>query len=347
MTRNPEPPPSLSEARALYRERAYRELLDRVGDASDRALLAEPELGFFVADASRRLGDGERALALCRALAPICQQRGNDRLFRDRLNLEGMLRFALGEVEAASELWSELLSASSRAGDADFVARSNQNLGVIYTLEGSLEEALVSYERALAGYRQLGQWRGMAQALQNVAITHREMDRWHDADRCCQDAIRYAQQDGSEDEVARAQQERALVLCLSGDPLLAEATAAQALRRWVRLEQPDGLGGTLQVLGIIALADARDSEARAHLAEALDLAGQTHDAFLEAETLETLAALAVAEGLRDECVRLQGEAEQLFASLHAESWCQRLRVRLGAVLAQRGIDADPTQPPSS
>jgi tetratricopeptide (TPR) repeat protein len=330
--RNPEPLPDLSEARALYRDRAYRELLNRVAGAPDESLLAEP-------------AQRERALALCQRLGPICQQRGNDRLFRDRLNLEGMLRFARGEVEAASELWSELLSVSSRAGDADFVARSNQNLGVIFTLSGSLDAALVSYERALAGYREMGQWRGMAQALQNVAIAHREMDRWHEADRCCQDAIRYAQEDGSEDEVARAQQERALVLCLSGDPLLAEATASQALRRWVRLEQPDGLGGTLQVLGVIALEEGRDGEARTHLSRALELARETRDAFLEAETLETLAALAVAEGLPDESARCQTEAEQLFASLRAESWCERLRVRLRTLLARRGIEPGPTRAP--
>lgn len=318
----------LAEARALFRRRDFAALAQRLAPLERAALRAEPELGVLLADSWRRLGQPEDALALTRELADVCEQRGNDRIFRERLNLEGMLWFDRGEVARAAHAWSELLRLASEAGDAHFVARANHNLGVVSTLQGDSGAALASYERAITAYHQLGYLRGIAQSHENLAITYRELERLDQAEHHCLQAIEYARADGSEDEVARAQQERALVLCLAGDLALAQRTALQALHGFRRLNSPADVGGTLQVLGLIALAQHRHAEAATHLQDALTLARQTQELLLEAEILEAQAALAAAERDEPGCRWLQAEASRRFVELGAVAWGERARARL-------------------
>jgi len=319
----------LREAQELYGAREYTALVNALSPLERGDLLEVPDLGFLLADAWHRLGNREGALHLLEALGPVCARRGNDRLFRDRLNLEGALLFGLGRIDEAEDAWGRLRSAAASAGDANFAARSSNNLGVIYTMRGEREEALASYARAIAAYQQLGYLRGLAQAHQNQAITYRELDFWRDADHHFLRAIDYAAQDGSQDEVARARQERALLLCYTGDRHLARQTARQALRSWERLSDPAGLGDTHRVLGLIALATGGLDEAEEEAEQALVFAQRAHAPLLEAETRELLAAVASGRGDEARGASLRSGAEELFASLGAGSWGAQLRLRVG------------------
>lgn len=318
----------LRESRELYGAREYTALVNALSPLGRGDLLEVPELGFLLADGWHRLGNREGALHLLQALGPVCARRGNDRLFRDRLNLEGALLFGLGRVDEAEGAWGRLQSASAAAGDANFVARSNNNLGVIHTMRGAREEALASYARAIAAYQQLGYLRGLAQAHQNQAITYRELDFWRDADHHFLRAIDYAAADGSQDEVARARQERALLLCYTGDRHLAGLTARQALRSWERLSDPSGLGDTHRVLGLIALAAGRLDEAGEEGEQALVFACRAHSPLLEAETRELLAVVAEGRGDAGRAASLRAAADEGFAALGASSWGAQLRLRV-------------------
>jgi tetratricopeptide (TPR) repeat protein len=318
----------LAGARALYDARDYPGVQRELGTVAAEELLAEPELAFLLADSLRRLGEGRRALELAAALAPVCAHRGNDRLNRDRLNLEGMLLFERGDVAEAEEAWEELLDAASRAADVNFVARSSHNLGAVHALRGDAQSALASYNRALVAYRRLGYLRGMAQAHYNLAMAYREMDRWKEADRHLRTALGYARRDGSDDEVAANHQERAMLLVLTGDTPHARALAARAIELFERLSDPGGVGNATLVLGMAALADGRADDAKRHLEEALELARRTATALLEAEAIEALAALADAEGRDDEAAQLRARAEAGFAALSAAGWGQQVRRRL-------------------
>src|SRR5688572_2541426 len=164
--------PALEQRAALLHEaRDYRGLAALLEAQDAATIAASAQLAFWLADAWRRLGRGADALGVLRAAAHEFGRLGNDPLERHRLNLEGMLRFDAGDVARAEENWRELLALASAAHDDDFVARANNNLGVIYTLHGRAEEAIACYERALAAYRRVGRRRGLAQAHQNLGIT--------------------------------------------------------------------------------------------------------------------------------------------------------------------------------
>lgn len=318
----------LERAHELYRARGWGELVALLSPLARGELLARPVLGFYLADAWHRTGERDAALALLDELGPVTARLGNDRLSRDRLNLVGVLLFGLGRLSEAERAWRELMSASARAGDEDFVARANNNLGVIYTLLGDREAALAAYGRAITAYQRLGYLRGLAQAHQNKAITYREMDLWREADTHFLRAIDYALEDGSEDESTGARQERAVLLCYLGEARLAELTARHALREWIRLEDPPGIGDSHRVLATIALAEHRWEAAEREAGEGLAIAERVRSPLLEAEIHELLGALAEARRRPEEAASRRSRADALFGGMGAERWGAQYRRRM-------------------
>lgn len=317
----------LEEVRELQARRDYVAIAERLSGEDPADLLAEPELGILLAEAWRRGGERERALGLVQQLSPICGLRG-DRLSRNCSNLEGILYFELGQVAAAEAEWGRLLAASSRAGDEEFVARANQNLGIIQTLAGQRSAALASQERAIISYQKLGHLRGLAQAHNNLAISFREMGFPDDADAAFRKALEYARIDGSEDEVARVEEEWALLLALRGDSQLAAITAARSLERFRKLGEPAGGGDAMRILGIVALWDGRLGEAKQWLEQALAVAHEWHLRLLEAETLEAQAALADASGDGAGASSIRCNADSIFEELRAVEWGRQIRAQL-------------------
>ena len=325
----------LEQARALQAGRDYPGLAALLGPVPRAQLLLEPELGVLLAEAWRRGGERARALELAGELEPVCGRRGNDRLSRERSNLEGILLFESGELAGAEAEWRRLLDASSRAGDEEFVARANQNLGIIYTLTDRWEEALASHERAIVAYQRLGYLRGLAQAHNNLAISYREMGFPDEADQAFRQALAFARTDGSEDELGRIEQEWALLTGMRGDAALASVTAERSLRRFRSLGEPAGAGDALRVLGVVALWDGRLEPARTRLEEALRLARELHLRLLEAETVEALAARAAAAGDEAAADRLRLEGETIFVELGASQWGSQIRRQLAARMPAR------------
>ncbi len=318
----------LERARALVATREYGRVAELLARLSLDALLAEPELGVLRAESLRRAGERPQALRLVEALAPVCRRRGNDTLLRNLLNLQGILFFEQGNVARAEASWRWLLDAASRARDEEFVARANQNLGIIFTLTGRRDSAVATYQRAIVSYRRLGYLRGLAQAHHNLAITYREMDFPREAEQAFRRAAAYARADGSKDEVARVEQEWALLMAFGGDFPLARATAARALARFRELGEPGAAAEAVRVLGVIALWQSDTAEAERQLAHALATARQTSLRLLEAETLEGLAVVALARGDDDRADALRAEATAIFGSLNATGWGEELRTRM-------------------
>jgi tetratricopeptide (TPR) repeat protein len=319
----------VERARVLYHQRAYRRLADHLDALPRENLMAQPQLGFWLADAWRRLGRTQAALELDVAITPACRYSGIARLEQDRLNLEGMLRFETGDVWGAEGAWRELVAHATEAGDDEFIARANNNLGIIYTLQARPMEAAACYERAVASYRMAGLRRGIAQSHQNLAITYRELGQAAEADDHFAAAIRYAWDDGSDDEIARAEQERALLIYYSRhDARLALATVKRAMLRFTRLGDPLGYADSLRVRAMIELGEKMLEPARRHAEHALEHARTAGHRLLEAEVLEVVAGIAIACGMRPAADQARREASVLFQLLQAPAWGSALRERV-------------------
>ncbi|HEX6558193.1 MAG TPA: tetratricopeptide repeat protein [Longimicrobiales bacterium] len=315
-----------SRARALYRGRHYAELAELLAPLREELLENAPYLAFYLADAWRRLGRQPDALALVQSLAGASRRSGIPRLELDRLNLAGMLYFETGDMARAEQCWRELLDRAAADHSDDFVARANNNLGIIYTLSLRVPEAVMCYQRALSAYQAEGATRGLAQSHQNLAITYRELEQYDDADTHFTEAIRLARLSESEDEVARAEQERGLLIYLRArDAVLARVTARRALSRFARLGDPTGASDSQRVLAMIELGEGDTEAARMHGETALQHARAVGHLLLEAELLEVLAATARKERQPERAADLEQRADDAFAKLHARAWGQHLR----------------------
>lgn len=331
----------LREARELDARGEYpslRALLDHIPDSF---LETEPELAYLGAEVRRRTGETEAAAEWLGRLAEVGARRGNDRLNRRRLNLLGVLHFDRGEVAEAEEAWLELLDAATRAGDEEFVARSCNNLGVVHTLNLHEEEALAAYARATAAYQRLGYRRGLAQSHHNLGIIYREMGLLDRAQGHFHEAAAHARADGRSDEVARVEQERALLHLLQADPALARATAIRAGDRYRGLGDRVGVAETERVVGLSLLAQGAVDDARTALEASEGVARETGAALLEAEVLEGLAGVALRQGDRREARRLRIRATLRFRSIGALAWGRRARHRVEAIVAIPGPVGEP------
>ena len=315
----------LATARTLNGRQEYTALAELLEAVPADERLREPELAFLLADVSRRLGRASRALELARAAERPLRRGGHDRLLRARHNLVGMLLFEQGEVDAAERLWLELHADAQAGGDAEFVARATQNLGVIYTLTDRTQDALLSQARAVAAYQRLGHRRGLAQAHQNLAITYRDAGDSSRAQRHFEQAASHARAAGSEDELARVEQERALLLLETGDVDIARSSAESALARFTRLHDPGGCAEVHRVLGLIALATGAHAEARMELERARATGGNR---LLDAEVHAALAALEREVGNAGAAAEHAQHGETTFAALGAQAWGRREEARL-------------------
>jgi tetratricopeptide (TPR) repeat protein len=310
----------VERARDLFARHQWQELDALLRALSREALRAQPELGYWLADTWRRLGRQTEALDLLEDVTPSIKRSGVPRLSLSRSNLLGMLRFETGDIPAAEAAWRDLLAEASNERDEEHVARANNNLGIIYTLHGRPTEAIACYERAITSYRKLGLARHIAQSHQNLAITYRDMGHFQEADEHFLAAIRYATDAGSEDEIARAEQERSLLMYLAGrDAPMARATVGRALTRFASLGDPVGHADSLRVLAMVELGEGQRQTAIDHAQDALAAARSAHHALLEAEVMEVLAGAGVA---REE---MEALAEEKFGSVGAAEWGRRFR----------------------
>lgn len=310
----------LERARTLNAARQYPELLQLLQGQPFDDLFEEPELALLYADVLRRVGQADRSVEISERLEPFCMRRGNDRLYRGRLNVLGMARFDLGHLEQAELAWNELAAKSQLAEDEEFAARANNNLGVLLTLSDRSDEALATYARAVAAYQRLGYRRGLAQTFHNLGITYRELDFLDDADEHFRRAGEYARLDESEDEIARVEQERAIVFYLAGDASMARTSAMRALERYERLEDPTGMGEVERTLALFHLGDGALDEAVASLERALELARNSKAALLEAETLAGLSYAYRRKPEEERAAGLEREARERFSALGADAW---------------------------
>jgi tetratricopeptide (TPR) repeat protein len=324
---SPGPPDALAELRRLWAAREWSALVAFAGALPDGELEREPESGFLLADALRRLGRTEEALTRASDVA-LRAQRAGDSLLRWRaLNVVGMSLFEVGRLDDAEATFTELLAAAMEDGDEASAARAANNLGVIANVRGARAAALTSYQRALAAYQRLGDARGLAQTHHNLAISYRDLGFDGEADAHGQRAIRLARRARSEDVRALAETERASLRVRAGDARLAERMARSALRRFEAIGDPLGAAAALGVRAAAAPPPARDEAALERLERALATARAHSDPLLLAEVQRDRGLL-----LRDLRHRDEARGALLDAAVHFE--------RLGAeaeALALRAI----------
>ncbi|HET7275880.1 MAG TPA: tetratricopeptide repeat protein, partial [Longimicrobiaceae bacterium] len=254
-TTSPDSPVSLTEIRALAAERAWQRLAEYVAPVEGNDWTDQPEVLFHYADALWRLGSATHALEVTARIEQVVRRSGNRHLLLDLVNVIGMALFEEGRIPDAEDRFEALLEHATAWENDDFAARASNNLGILASIRGRNDEALLSYKRALVAYQKLGSMRGLAQTHHNMGICYRDLGYQAEADRHFERAISLARDDGSPDVVATAESERAMLRVQWGDPALARVMAGRAIQSFERMADPLGRADALRVLAAASRAD--------------------------------------------------------------------------------------------
>jgi tetratricopeptide (TPR) repeat protein len=323
---------SVEAVRADYQARKYADVVANLANEPREVLLGTPELGYMLADSARRVGGYEDILSLVNHVVEASRETNDNAVLCASLNLLGVILLEHGQAQAAERVWCDLVIVASSADDPQFVARASNNLGVAAILDMRLEIAITNFQRAISAYLRLGYARGCAQAHQNLGIVFRELDHVQESHRHFDQAITFAHTADCEDDVARAEQETALLVVYAREDLSrARELAQQALERFSSLRQPAGTAEAFRVLGVVALASRDQGEATQSLQTALAIAQERHLKLLEAETLTGLARIAHLQNSVAQSYQLQQLADQIFKQIGAAPWGEQVRRRMDSI----------------
>jgi tetratricopeptide (TPR) repeat protein len=259
-------------------------------------LSARPRLAFFLAEALAHLGEIERALTLGLAAEGEFRTRHDRVNLLEALNLVGALQFELGDLTGAEERFSTLLELAGESGDDEMSGRATNNLGAIATLRSEYERALSLYRLSVPAYQKAGHLMGLAQTDHNLAIVHRDLGHWAEADRHYRRAVARAKQVGDPRLEAMASVGRAEISHRQGDDVYAEAEATRAMEAFEEIGDELGRADALRLLGAVAGDRGDEETAMSRFDRALDLARAHSNPLLEAEILEERGELHLRAG---------------------------------------------------
>lgn len=297
-------------AEALQAYAAAVEAAEREGE---RKILAESLRRLGVVHHQRDQRDLARQL--CERSHKTATEIGDAVLAAEALNALAGFDFEAGAIEAARERF--YLALELGGANAELRGRTEQNLGILANIQGSLVQALAHYQRSLQAFESASDDRGCAIAYHNLGMVSADRELWDDADGYFRRSFGIAERIGD--------------LHLQGLGLLNHSEVHIARQRYDQARQNaesalgifDQLGSTLdkadayKVIGRVYRETGRHALAESRLRSAIDLAVSTGSILSEAEADRELALLYQAMGRNQEALRLLNAAHRLFGRLEA------------------------------
>jgi len=273
-------------------------------------------------------GESSRARELCRESYEAARQIGDDLLAAQAMNTMGGLDLSAGSLEPARQAFVAALELGGTSRELH--ARVQQNLGIVATIQGELDEAIARYERSLAAYRECEDQHGCALTFHNLGMV--SADRGHLAAADC-----YFRE--SRTLAARAGDAYLEGLCLVNHAEVdvarqrfegARQDAEEALALFDQLGARGPKADAYRVIGMVYRETGRSALAESRLRMAIELAAGAGSPLGEAEANHELALLCQSMGRNPEALQLLNAAYRLFGRVDARAEM----VHVGAKVAE-------------
>jgi putative nucleotidyltransferase with HDIG domain len=310
----------LREARAHERAGSMAEAIQAY-DAAVSAAERQGERG-ILAESLRRLGVVHHlrdqpgvARELCQRSYQTAIDMGDSVLAAEALNALAGFDFEGGLIPEAREKFYRALELG--VASAELRGRTEQNLGILANIQGSLTEALAHYRQSLVAFQSIGDDRGCAIAYHNLGMVSSDRELWDDADRYFRQSLDIAQTTGDVHLQGLGLLNHAEVHLARQRYDQARLNAEAALGIFDRLDSRLDKADAYKVIGRVYRETGRHALAEARLRAAVDMAVSTGSVLSEAEASRELALLYQAMGRNQETLRLLNAAHRLFGRLDA------------------------------
>ena len=298
------------EARVLYEKALHSRI-----DPPDAALATS--LFRWIGSTYRVDANHEAALDCIEVALAVAELAANHGAIGHATNLRAIVRWQLGDLDAAEREYNEARASALRAGDARLAAMIGQNLGVIANIRGDLDVALRYYEASLASYRSLGLANDVCVALNNLGKLHTDTARWADAHRAYSEALQISGAIGDlPSQILLHVNVAELYVAQSlYDEARDECDRATDLTR--RTEDDSALGEIHRLYGIVARETGRLTDAEQRFLAAEQIAVERQETLLRAQTARELALVYRELGRNRETLQCLNRSHALFSQLRA------------------------------
>lgn len=310
-------------SRELERDGAWSDLRELLLSAGRDRVLGRRSLSYRLGRALYHTGHMEALADFAAAFEEAARGRSDALGVLQALNLSGTAAFELGKTDQARDRYEELQQLAEAEGDEEMLGRSAHNLGMVHLLRGRGDEALVSYRMARTLYEKLGLRRPLAQLEHNLGIAHRDRGQFRDASQAYRRASSLAAELDYPFLSAMATVGRAEAELLAGDPGLALQLVERGLETAEDVGDPVTVGEALRVRSRVRAAASRDDDLEAALVDArraLELARETGNRLLEAETRRDLATLLRRSGRGGEAREMLQSSVEIFGEIGATAY---------------------------
>jgi putative nucleotidyltransferase with HDIG domain len=307
-----------SEERAgnvIGAQRAYESALQLAEAQRDQGLVAQV-LRHLALNYHHR-GDSAHARELCTRSYNVAMGVGDRTLAAFALNSLAGITLDQGQVAAAARTFRQALVLAS--GNLELLARIEQNLGILATMQGEHDAALVHYGRSLDAFRALGDERGCALAYHNLGMISVDQGKWEEADECFQSAFAGAERSGDVRLQGLCLLNHAEVHVARQAFDLARADVERALGIFDQLEASFDKADAYRMLGVVYRGLGQLDLAERHLDRSSALAAEAGSVLSQAEASRELALLYQQVGRNLESLVALNTAYRLFRQLNART----------------------------
>jgi putative nucleotidyltransferase with HDIG domain len=248
---------------------------------------------------------------------------GDRELAAEALNGLGLVHLERGEPEPAAAVFAQALELGGHR--PAIRGRIEQNLGIVANIQGDFRLALSCYERSLEAFRAAQDTRMCAFAYHNLGMVNADQEQWGDADRYFAASLEIADAVGDVQLRGNVLLNRTEVHLACQRYEDARRSAEEALRIFDQLGVRQGKSEAYKFLGMLYRETGATALAEARFRSAMTLATESGDVLAEAEAMRELALLYRRLDRNHEALTLLNGSHRLFTRLGARADDQGVR----------------------
>lgn len=233
------------------------------------------------------------------------------------LNLHAIVHWRRGDLDEARRLYLLARDQATLVGDTRLAAMTAQNLGVIASVRGDLEQALLYYGGALRDYRALNLQRDSCIALNNLGMLYTRMAKWPEAEAAYREALQIAAVENHHDIETQIEVNLTAVHVGREDYGRARSECARVIELAQSRGDSNAESEALKLAGIVARDTNALEDAEGFFVHAADIAAKRHNVLLIAEVARESALLYRRQGRNRDTLQQLNRAHRLFSQLRA------------------------------
>ena len=293
--------------------RAYEAAVASADEREGGAVLAESLRWLGVLH--RRRHELAEAEAMCRRSHEVATRIGDPILAAEALNAMALVYLERGDWSRARDYLAQALATGDSS--AELRGHIEQNLGVMANIQGDLRAALRHYQSSLEAFRLSNNERGCATAYHNLGMVSSDRRHWREADEYFQASLEIANAGGDVYLRGLNMLNRTEVYLAQQRFEEARRSVEEALKIFDQLGSRDNKAGAYKYLGVLYRETGNPALAESRFKAAVDLAREAGAALEEAEASREMALLYQGLGRSQDALKLLNASHRLFGRLDA------------------------------